>query len=652
MIDTDPDKDRGQELYRMYPGAITALAISRKKQWFDSKQFKGLQNNCKQMDMYIDNNTPAVSTFISDVTPQTLRRSYNENVSLFHKFLETDPLFSVRRSSKMTYQQELNINLALTDNLEKTYFRERTLTWLVDHIVRYGTAITYSFAVDDYNANSLLTIKGEDGYGDYSQKVQSGENAIISTTIHPLNVIFDSRANFMVAPDYLGFIGDISVANVATLQDNPNYVQKNLKKVFNMCKTGLPDEHWYGGPPTERKDYSRGHSNITYMWTRLPIEGNEDDPNWYPIEMIGDEIIRIEQNVLDQNCIPLAIMRILPRQYTWYGNSPLVDKISIQNLQYWLLNTTIESTARAMDRIILYKEGSLDVEGLHSRHQAGGLVPVKGTEQNLEKLLYSVQIPPVGLKEASALWELMKREDADSGSMPNFNPMAEGGPVNKTLGGAQMMASIGELKMSTMVNQMANGMKDIARHQVILMRNIMGDTLTTSNGQEIPKEHLLGNIWFSAKVSNVFNYIREGVDSQNRLTQLINYLATQRPEFKAVNVGQYIVDWARNSLKRENIGDYIDEQLMVQIEQQQKKAAMQPPPPPPPEEPSQSINFKDLPPAGQVQMAAKAGINLGQPQQMAPGQAPLPQHPGMTPLHPSAFPMAPAPPPVIPGAKQ
>jgi hypothetical protein len=611
MIQTEQSIDRGTQLFQKFEGAITQLVLNRKKQWFDSPQYKGLQNNCKQMDLYVDNMSPAISTFISDITPQTIRRGYNEFSALFNKFFETDPLFSVRRNSKISEQQEHDIITALTDNLEKTYFRERCLFWDIDNIVRYGTAVNYSFATNDYNANSLMTIKGEDGYNsnDTQQVYNKGGNCIVSTPIHPLNVIMDSRANFMVSPDYMGFIGDISVANIAVLLDNKNYNTKNLNEVFEQCKQGLPDEHWYGGPTKDKKDYSRGHSNITYLWTRLPFEGNEDDPTWYAIEMIGAKIIRIEENVLDENTIPLSIMRILPRQYTWYGNSPLVDKICIQNMQYWLINMTVESTARLMDRIIFYRGGTIDKEALDQRHQTGGLVPYSG-QMELEKLLYAPQFPATGFTEANNLMQLMRREDQDSSAMPNFNPQAEGGPSNKTLGGAQMMASIGEIKMANLVNQMAIGLKDTAKHQIVLMRNISGDSIKTTQGKPIPKASLLGPILFSTKISNVFNYIREGIDSQNRLTQLINYLATKRSEFSAIKVSTYIKDWIRNSLKRENINDYIDEAMLKTIEQNLMSAALQPPAQQKPAEPSQSISYKDLPPAGQVQMAAKAGIQI------------------------------------------
>jgi hypothetical protein len=575
--------DRGAALYAKYPHAITTMCNNRKHQSFDSPQHKGLKNRVRQMDAYIDNAAPAVSTFISDITPPVIRKAYMEFSSVFGKFLETDPLFSVRRKNGISAKQEQSIQAVLSDNIEKTYYREKCLYWNTDHIVRYGTAFTYTFAVNDYNANALMTIKDENEFGTFKQVYGIGENAAISTPVHPLNAIVDPRSNFMVSPDYLGFLADISISNLSMLMDNPAYVAKNLKEILSESKKGLPDEHWFGGnDKSEVKDFSRGHSNIVYLWTKLPIEGNEDDPTWYAVEMIGGKIIRIEENTLDGGVIPLAISRILPRPYTWCGNSPLESKICIQNLMYWLINMQVESTARLMDRMVLYREGSLDVEAINSRHQTGGFVPYGGQEPDLSRLIYSPQLPNVSYREVDWMVQEMRREDQDTSAMPSFNPQNQGGPTNKTLGGAQMMASIGEMLAAEMIKQYAVGLKDIAKHQLCLIRAISGDVITLSDGTQVPKEEILGNVSFTTKISNVYNYMREAIDSQNRLTQLINFKATKLPEFAAIKTSQFIEDWTRNNVKRENIEDYVDTVMLRQIEQNQMQAASQPPAPPMP----------------------------------------------------------------------
>jgi len=54
----------------------------------------------------------------------------------------------------------------------------------------------------------------------------------------------------------------------------------------------------------------------------------------------------------------------------------------------------------------------------------------------------------------------------------------------------------------------------------------------------------------------------------------------------------------------------------------------QPPQPPAPPVPKEMISFKDLPPQGQIQMAAQAGIQLGAPAGAPPPPAPMPVMPG------------------------
>ncbi len=574
MINSEEGQDRGRWLFNRYPGQITSILKKRKESYFKSAQYKALRHLCVNMDMYIDNNSPSVSSFISDITPPTIRRSYNEFSSLFYKFLENDPLFTVSNDTRAKIEQVHLIQSLINENIEKTYYRERSLIWTIDDIIRYGTAAVYSFATNDYNANSLMTVKS-DVYGSYEQVYGKGEQAILSVPIHPLNVFIDPRGSFQSAPGFLGFIADICMSNISVLFDNPAYIQKNLKEAFEQAKKGIHEEFWYAGDDSELKDFSQGHTNICYFWTKLPFEGNEDDPRWYACETIMDKVIRIEENPLDGNTIPLAISRVFPRKYQWYGNSPLVDKICIQNMQYWLLNTTVESTARLMDRIVLYREGDFDIEAMNSRHTTGGFVPYSGQQQDLSKLVYGVPMQAVGFRENEWMMQEMRREDQETSMIPNFNPQSEGGPTNKTLGGAQMMASIGEMRASFIVNQMTIGLKDVAKHQLALLRNIISNETELRTGQKVPKESILGDVSFNIKISNIFNYIRESSASENRLQQAINRRATQIPQFMVMRMRPLIVDYLRNNLKRENVSEYVDTKLLDALDEADIQSAIQ-----------------------------------------------------------------------------
>jgi hypothetical protein len=355
----------------------------------------------------------------------------------------------------------------------------------------------------------------------------------------------------MNRPDYKGFLADIYISNLSQLIDNEFYNPESVRKAIELIKDGFPDEYWFNGEFSERKDYSKGHASICYLWTRLPIEGNEDDPTLYAVEEIASEVIRIEENTLNET-IPVAITRTFPRQHEWFGNTPLLDKVSLQNLQSWLVNTFVEGTAKSMDRIVFYKAGDLPVEAMNSRHSNGGLVPYRGNEVDLSRLMHPVDLNNNSFRDFDWLMQYVRREDQDTSTIPNFNPQSEGGPTNKTLGGAQMIASIGEMRMSKHVLDVSTGQKEVGNHHIAVLKNIMSDDNEISR---IIKSQLC----IEVKTSNVFNYQRDAIDTQNRLTQAINYLSTTLPEFQQLNLTQFIKDWLRATTKNDDIDAYFNE---------------------------------------------------------------------------------------------
>lgn len=558
MIEISEDKDRGRALFDMYPNAIRDLVIRRKSEYFGSKTYKALKNNCTVMDRYIDNKIRGLSSNISDISPEMLRKSYHDYTALLHKFFENDPFFSVEQAGDITSDESRYITQIISDNTKETKYRDECFTWTVDHVVRYGTAVTYSFAVTDYGSNLLTTVPDPESYGhSYIHEYGAGKPAVISMPVHPLNAIFDPNANFMTLPDYNGILADITVSSLHQLIDNDYYIQDKLNKVIEDIKGGYPDSHWYNGDENEKKDFSLGHASIAYMYMNLPIDGNEDDPTIYAIEECAGEIIRIEEHSVDNSTIPIATTKVLPRQFDWFGNSPLLEKIPLHNLQHWTINTFIESTAKALDRIVFYRSGELPVEAMNARHQTGGLVPYAGQEPDLSKLMYAPNVNNTPFRDMDWIMQLARREDQETSVMPSFNPQSEGGPTNKTLGGAQMMASIGELRVSKHVLDMTKGQKRVGRQVVDLLKNVLPD-----DSQE--KQLLLKNYCLAIKTSNVFNYARDAVDTSNRLTEAVNYLKTQVPEFKAIKLSQLIKDWLRATTKNDDIDTYYDENLISQ----------------------------------------------------------------------------------------
>ena len=616
MIQTPQGVDRGRALFKQFPQAITNYVVDRKTSYFKSKGYAGLRNRCRLNDDMIDGIYKTTQSFISDVSPPIIRKAYKEFNAIFNKFLENDPLYSVDENEGIPHEKAEAIQAKTGDGIKKSEFRKKALPWIIDSAVRYGTFTAYSFATSDENANALITVPDESGSGDYKQVYGEEKNVVVTTAIHPLNTIVDPRSNWIVPPSFKGFIGDISIAALSLLKDNENDIQENLTEVIDFCKNGLTDKDWFGGSGSaEVKDYSRGHTQITYLWTMLPFAGNEDDPFWYCIEFVEDKIIRIEVNTLDLNTIPLATGCVIPRPYTWSGNTPLEDKISIQNMQNWLINTEFMITAKLMDKIRLYREGEIDVVALNSRHITGGMVGYKGQEPDLSRLIYDVPNQDASRGNMQWLVEEMRQQDQETSPLPNLDNRFGTTPGNKTLGGANMSAGIGEMLTGEYINKICQGLSDVAKQRLMIERAIAPDQVDIGGGKMVPKEMILGPVNFTVKMSNFYNFAKALTDSSSALNSVINWRATKLPEAQGFKLQAYFKQWARAAAKRENVSEYFDEKLVEKALQAQQNASA------PPDKPTVSIAYKDLPPDAQVQLLAQIGIKIQPPAPpMMPGQ--------------------------------
>lgn len=151
-----------------------------------------------------------------------------------------------------------------------------------------------------------------------------------------------------------------------------------------------------------------------------------------------------------------------------------------------------------------------------------------------------------------------------------------------------------------------------------------------------------------SSLQNVKTLVKMGADSPNtrfsrRLTaiDLLKTVPQNLPGIQVEMLAEVIDTVDINEKSRGNMDIAVGRarKLAAAREEKEMKDLTAPPPPPQPQqppapkEPSQSISFKDLPLDGQVQLAAKAGLNIGG-QPMAPQGAPSPNpiEAAMTPL--------------------
>ena len=347
--------------------------------------------------------------------------------------------------------------------------------------------------------------------------------------------------------------------------DPDNYIVENIDAVLNNIATkngaGLQDEEWYGGNGlAEARDYSKATVNVSRMWAKLPFEGNEDDPTEYYIEFINDIIIRIQESELDIR--PIKTGCLISRPDVWYGNTDIENVIPHQNTSNWLMNTQIESQMRLMDRILLVRKGSLDIPSLNSRHQTGGVVFYDGQFDDPAKLMYQVQARDNGLNGLDWINRELKQSIQESSPIVNMqNKYNEGGLNNSTLGAAQMMAGIGEVLQADMMKNFSYVLEHIAIVSGEILAEMLDDQIPVQlgNGQyeTIEKYQMLGDFEGKVETSMKMNQMIDFTNKSNKLTQILNWIGTGRPEFQEINLRKVLRDVMKSGIgEYDNIDEY------------------------------------------------------------------------------------------------
>lgn len=564
MIEVPEGEDRGRFIYDHYKKAVSNFCNDRKHTYFNSEVRSNLKNRVSTLDKVIDLKFDDNKSFISEIALPICNKRYRELGAFTRKYFENDPLitFTPVEGTQITaakYRQKI-----VNGNFVTTRFRENCLHWLIDSIARYGSCVSFTQYVEGFGQSGKKTVYKPGEVVPYQQiKTQQTRKSAITYPIHVLNYFCDPQKNYFNYAQYEGFIDCWPISQLYLCLNDPNYIKENVELAIKEFNKGTTDEDWYGGQGlAEARDYSRATVNISRMWATLPFEGNEDDYTEYYIEFIDDIILRIQESELDNNQRPIKAGCLISRPDVWYGNTDIENVIPHQNTSNWLLNTQVESQMKIMDRILLVRKGTIDVPSLNARHANGGFVFYDGQFDDPSKLMYQVQAKDLGLNGLDWLNREIKQSIQESSPIVNMqNKYNEGGLNNSTLGAAQMMAGIGEVMQSDMMKNFAYVIEHIGRISGEILTVMLDDQIQVpvGNGQyeTIDKYQMMGEFEGKVETSMKINDVIDFQNKANRLTQFLNWMGTQRPEFQEINVRKLVKDVLKSSIGEfDNIEDY------------------------------------------------------------------------------------------------
>jgi hypothetical protein len=567
------------EKFGKYESTITRNLQDWIETYFKSRSYQVLMSRYERLRASINmafpathgrNQTRSINEFLSKVSFPLVRERYLFRRAVIKHNFRQNPIVTLMPTGNTPIENATNLQDVLNLNFDATKFRFLTFEKLVDSVARYGSAVCFS----QFERSSRKIKRTQmTAFGPVQQLVPENRAMCSNHNVHILNYFQNPN---IAEPEYSnirGFVDQISVAKlIETVKAYPdNYIKENLKTVIEEAKTSSLKSEYYHHDNREAKDYSKSGIDIYRIFAELPIEGNEDDYNTYYIEMVGDKIIRFQDNFNDENICDLTVLKMRNHPEHWHGNTDPEDVFPHENFFNLFMNIKADSAIKQLERYIFYPKAAIDTAALNERHINGGFVPVDVKPGfSLNNMIFDYQATDKSLQSTDWLMREVKESAQKMSSRPDFLRSGQkGGLANNTATAANMLEQMGDYLESDMLEILGFSIAEIGRKNAIKLIQNLGERIAIrpdpkAVAREFYKDAIIGQYNFTAESSLQKSTIQEAVKLQNALTAIMNFKGSQDPTWQNVNM----VDIARRWIKKLDVGD-VDTIMPVQPAMQQ-----------------------------------------------------------------------------------
>lgn len=370
---------------------------------------------------------------------------------------------------------------------------------------------------------------------------------IVSDTKNAQCYVIDVRNYFQnenyVSCDESDFRGHVERWTLAKLinriESTPElYIKENVEKVIKRVKDeqGFLKNDLYVDPQGKQssRDYGKiAINDIARGQIQLFLEGNEEDSTYYYFELVGDKIIRFQDNPYDMDMNQYTPITCEPRYDFWWGNTPAEYSIQTENAVNLLNGLGLENAIEGMKRYIFYNKNAID-PGLFQRAAHNAKIPVDvGKDVALNNILYQYQPQETALPAIQNAYRMLMENNQRMITTPDLNRApSTGGPSNKTAYAADIMASVGNTKDADLLEQFSTQWCKVGEKEAIILAQFLGNfgpilirPPQTQSIREVQKYQITGNwqIYIDTAIKKTSD--SEIVRYQNIVTWLLNLTA-------------------------------------------------------------------------------------------------------------------------------
>lgn len=552
--------------------------------YYQSKCYRAL---CGRLDrlfnliyMNRDSNRNAytgANEWMSKIQIPLVREMYLVLRSAMKKSWAQDPLITLEPLGNTDYSAAQNAQELLNLNYVNTQFRDKTLNECYRWLSGYGTALMHS----QYEVkNSKTTKTAFDPIRGYYKSDVADTSANCYNYIIPLKHYFQNpNISDYDRSNYRGHVQRIPLtALIAEAKKNPElYIIDRLKKVIEEARNNALKN-------SEIISKEKGDSDtiievdVYKIAGTANIKGNEADDTKYVAWMAGEHIFRFHKNENDYGIDGYSCMNIDRFQEYFWSNSPIENVVSHENIMTMIMQMSMDNAMRSLERYIFYDEGSIDFADIQNRHKNDGFIGVRVKDMPIQNMFSEYQRKNSSIAELQYMMSEAKEAAQRVSVKADLSRQGlQGGPRNETLGAAQILVEQGQAQEFDLFDNMAAGLKENARTNLVLLQMNLPFEFAVRNYQkkqtrELELKDILGDFIFNVETSLTKNSVGEVQRLSNVITMLLNWKGTGNPAFQ--NVDQGVTKLAREVIKKNNLPNIDAEEMFPD---QQMQAAMMTP---------------------------------------------------------------------------
>jgi hypothetical protein len=472
--------------------------------------------------------------FLAQLSYPLVKQQMLTRRAIFTNNFRADPLFTVKPIGNTPAVNAVNMQDLIEANNKQIEFRSKVLRPAISHTVRWGASVVYTEYCNNKEMGWRTTADPVFGSTRVYGPVKSTINALCHT-INPLNYFQNPD---VVSCDNAGYRGHTERRTLAwfinRVKQNENlYIKENVEEIIKrvMKENSLDKDHFDPTGKQSRGDFDKVAINdIVRGQFQIHIDGNEDDPTYYYVEIVGDKIVRFQDNPYDLNMNQYTVLTCEPRDEFWWGNTPAEYSLANEDRLNLLLGLGVENALESMKRYVFYNKNAIN-PSVWNHVSSNGKIPVDvNRDISLNNLLWTYQVPDQSSQALNDAYARIMENDQRVSTNPDLSrPTAAGGTSNKTATAANILTNKGDIQDADILEQFSDCLKGIPKNQSIILSQFLGNfgpILVRPENQErmrmINKEALLGNYQFSMETALTTSYQGEMMRYQNIVTWLLN----------------------------------------------------------------------------------------------------------------------------------